>query len=177
MNKNILAIFIAVAMGLITQSSHSQVKTKYGDETATLDGIIKAYYDVVCVKKGGKVSYERDSLLHIPGVVMVGAVEKDKSGKKELKMISLSTFHRLFDPGSEQHGFYEHEIGRRTEKFGNIYHVFSAYESMDEQGGKPKDRGINSIELYNDGKRFWIVSWIFDTEGNGNTIPKEYLNK
>jgi len=177
MNKNILAILICLAVVLMAQTSVGQVKTKYGDETATLDGIIKAYYDVVCVKKGGKIIYERDSLLHIPGSVMVGFVVKDKSGKKVLKMIDLREFHRLSDPGAEQQGFYEHEIGRRMEKFGNIYHVFSAYESMTEQGGKPKDRGINSIELYYDGKRFWIVSWIFDTENNGNSIPKEYLNK
>ena len=177
MNKNIRAILFCVAMGMGIQVSVGQVKTIFGDETATLDGIMKAYYDVVCVKKGGKASYERDSLLHIPGVVMVGFVAKDKGGKKALKMMNLREFHRQFDPASELHGFYEYEIGRRTEKFGNIYHVFSAYESMNVQGEKPIDRGINSIELYYDGKRFWIVSWIFDTEGNGNTIPKEYLHK
>jgi hypothetical protein len=151
------------------------VKTKYGDETATLDGIIKSYYDVVCVKKGGKIIFECDSLLHLPQGVTVGFVEKDESGKKILKMVSLKEFHKS-DPILEKDGFYEHEIGRKTEQFGNIYHVWSSYESLTEPGGRRLGRGINSIELYYDGKRFWIVSWIFDSERNGNTIPKEYIN-
>ncbi len=50
---------------------------------ATLNGIIKAYYDVVTVKKGEKVNYERDSVLHVHNA-MVGKSEKDKDGKENL---------------------------------------------------------------------------------------------
>ena len=41
--------------------------------------------------------------------------------------------------------------------------------------GKPYARGINSIQLYFDGERWWITSWVFDSEREGNEIPGEYL--
>ena len=51
------------------------------------------------------------------------------------------------------------EIARRTEQFGNIAHVWSIYESRhNEDDPEPFMRGINSIQLFNDGKRWWIVN-------------------
>jgi len=154
----------------------AQVTTKYGDEVSTLDGIMKAYYDVVTVKKGGKVSYERDSLLHITNAG-VGMLQIDKEGKTVLQYITLKEYHRLSDAYLEKNGFDEKEINRKLEKFGNIYHVWSTYESRNTADGPVIERGINSVELFFDGKRFWITSWIFDSERRDNPIPKEYLEK
>ena len=36
-------------------------------------------------------------------------------------------------------------------------------------------RGINSIQLVNDGKRWWIASVVWDTEQPDNPIPAQYL--
>jgi hypothetical protein len=36
--------------------------------------------------------------------------------------------------------------------------VFSSYESRHAPGEKPFERGINSVQLLNDGKRWWVVS-------------------
>lgn len=155
--------------------SHAQTTNKFGDNLSTLDGIIKAYYDVVTVKKGGKISYARDSSLHWPNV-NVGFTGKSKDGKPTFRYISLKEYHRLSDAGLERNGFDEHEISRKTEKFGSIYHVWSTYESRNIAGGPIIERGINSIELYFDGTRFWILGWFFDGERKDNPIPKEYLN-
>lgn len=153
---------------------HAQVITKYHDNVSTLDGIMKAYYDVVTVKKGEKVYYERDSLLHWPGA-LVGSAGVGKNGKPVFHSMSLKRFHELSDPGLERDGFYEKEISRKVEKFGSIYHVWSTYESRNEPGGPIIERGINSIELYNDGTRFWILAWFFDGERKNNPIPSKYL--
>lgn len=72
-------------------------------------------------------------------------------------------------------GFDEREIHRVTQRFGNIAHVFSTYETRAKPGGPILGRGINSIELFWDGKRWWIASAIWDDERPGNPIPKEYL--
>lgn len=151
-----------------------QQKTVFGDEVGSLDGIIKAYYDVVTVKKGEKISYVRDSLLHVPNA-SVGMVLKDKSGKLELKLITLKEFHKNSDAMLEKEGFYEKEISRKVENFGAIYHVWSTYEAKHVADGPVLEKGINSIQLFFDGTRFWILSWIFDNETNGQIIPKKYL--
>ncbi len=171
--KKIILLFIA-AVALATQQSQAQVTTKYGDNVSTLDGIMKAYYDVVTVKKGEKVSYERDSLLHIANA-HVGSGYIDKQGKPGFSYMTLKEYHRRSDDMLSRDGFDEKEISRKVEKFGSIYHVFSTYESRNVAGGPVIERGINSIELFNDGTRFWILAWFFDGERKDNPIPKEYL--
>jgi len=154
----------------------AQVKTKYGDNVSTLDGIMKAYYDVVTVKKGEKPSYERDSLLHF-GNVQVGWVHRSQNGKMVFKYVSLKEFHRLSDNGAAAQGFYEKELSRKVEKFGSLYHVWSTYESRTTSTGPIIERGINSIELFYDGTRFWILGWFFNAERKDNPIPPQYLTK
>lgn len=176
MKKKALLLFFTLLTALSWQFACAQVTTKYGDDVSTLNGIMKAYYDVVTVKKGQKVSYERDSLLHIANAG-VGMVSVDKSGKPALRYITLKEYHRQSDPYLEKNGFDEREISRKVEQFGSIYHVWSTYESRNEASGPVTERGINSIELYFDGKRFWITSWIFDSERNDNPIPKAYLER
>ena len=174
--KKLTLLLTALVVMAISYSTSAQVITKYGDNVSTLDGIIKAYYDVVTVKKGGKVYFERDSLIHWPGV-SVGAVSISKAGKPAIHYISLKEYHRLSDPSLEKDGFDEREISRKVEKFGAIYHVWSTYESRNEPNGPIIERGINSIELFFDGTRFWIMGWFYDGERKDNPIPAEYLTK
>jgi len=174
MKKHFLLLITLFILGINNKAS-AQITTKYGDNVSTLDGIVKAYYDVVTVKKGGKVYFERDSLLHWPSA-MVGAVGIGKDGQPRMSHITLKRYHELSDPGLERDGFDEREISRKVEKFGAIYHVWSTYESRNEAGGPIIERGINSIELFNDGKRFWILGWFYDGERKDNPIPAEYLS-
>ena len=78
--------------------------------------------------------------------------------------------------GQKLTGFFEREIARRTDCFGNVCHVFSTYESRrSPSDATPFERGINSIQLVNDGKRWWIASVIWDAERPANPIPAPYL--
>jgi hypothetical protein len=36
-------------------------------------------------------------------------------------------------------------------------------------------RGINSIQLFNDGARWWVVGLLWDTERPDKPIPPEFL--
>ncbi|MDB5133660.1 MAG: hypothetical protein JWP37_263 [Mucilaginibacter sp.] len=159
MKKLILLSFVLITF--INNQIYAQAVTKYGDNVGTLDGIIKAYYDVVTVKKGEKVSFERDSLLHIEGV-RVGSAGIDVKGNPTLHYTSLKQYHKESDAYMEKNGFYEHETARTVQNIRNIYHVWSSYESRNEPGGKIIAQGVNSIELYYDGKRFWILGWFYD---------------
>jgi hypothetical protein len=63
-----------------------------------------------------------------------------------------------------------------VEQFGEIAHVFSTYEARHKQeDAKPFMRGINSIQLMNDGKRWWIVSVYWEAETQTNQLPEKYL--
>jgi len=163
MKKSVLILVACVLITVLNNQAYAQhtVLTKYGDNVGTLDGIIKAYYDVVTVKKGEKVSYERDSLLHVAGV-RVGSAGIDAKGNPILQYSTLKEFHRQSDAYMEKNGFEEHETARTVQNIRNIYHVWSSYESRNVAGGKVIAQGVNSIELFYDGKRFWILGWFYD---------------
>ena len=164
MKKLLFAFLACTFIAVANNHAYAQqetVLTKFGDNVGTLDGIIKAYYDVVSVKKGEKVSYERDSLLHIAGV-RVGSAGIDVKGSPVIHYTSLKEYHRESDTYMEKNGFYEHETTRTVQNIRNIYHVWSAYESRYTPDGRVIAQGVNSIELFYDGKRFWILGWFYD---------------
>ena len=67
-------------------------------------------------------------------------------------------------------------MARRADGFGHIMHVFSTYESRHrEDDPEPFARGINSIQLMNDGRRWWVVSIFWEAESPQAPIPREYL--
>ncbi|MFL5582794.1 MAG: hypothetical protein ACJ8AO_20710, partial [Gemmatimonadaceae bacterium] len=76
----------------------------------------------------------------------------------------------------EQNGFFEREIARRTERFGNVVHAFSTYESRHTASdAQPFARGINSIQLWNDGTRWYVVTIFWEAERPDSPIPPQYL--
>ena len=74
-----------------------------------------------------------------------------------------------------EHGFFEHELSRKTDSYGAMTHIYTTYESRETKDGKPIDRGINSMEFFYDGERWWCVEIYWDAERPGNPIPEKYL--
>jgi len=75
-----------------------------------------------------------------------------------------------------EHAFYGAEIARRVEAFGAIAHVFSTYEARHQPDDPaPFARGINSLQLFTNGERWWIASLIWDEEQPDAPIPDKYL--
>ena len=144
------------------------------EDVATIDGIIKAYYEVISGPAGQPRQWSRDRTLYISDIRFV-AMSEEKNGQPRAQIASHQQFVDASDPMLVKEGFYESEIHRVTETFGHIAHVFSTYESRQKKDGPVIARGINSIELFYDGKRWWIASAIWDDERADNPIPAEYL--
>ena len=143
------------------------------NDVRTLDGIIRAYYDVVSGPAGGTPDRARDQTLHLSNAV-VGVPSQDEGGVWKVVTMTLDGYHDRFG-GPRTGGFYEREIHRIVHRFGNVAHVMSTYASSATPGGETFDRGINSIQLVWDSQRWWIVSWTFDSERPDNPIPPEFL--
>jgi len=143
------------------------------EDVTTLDGIIKAYYEVVSAAAGEARDWARDSSLHAPDarVVITG---KRADGTPFANILTLAQYHANSGAVTTQ-GFFEDEIHRETQRFGNIAHVWSTYAWRRTADGPVEGRGINSIQLYHDGTRWWISSWFFDSERGDNPIPASYL--
>lgn len=142
-------------------------------DVGTLDDIIRVYYEVVSGPAGETPDRERDRTLHLPNA-LVGVPGPDEHGVSRLHTMTLDDYHDRFG-GPRAEGFFEREIHRVVQRFGNVAHVMSTYASSTTPGAEPFSRGINSIQLTWDGERWWIVSWIFDAERPDNPIPPAFL--
>ncbi len=142
-------------------------------DVATIDGVVAAYYEVVSGPAGQPRDWARDRALYIPGVRFVAMSEKE--GKPVAEVLTHDEYIQRVNDWLVKNGFFEKEVHRETRRFGNIAHVWSTYESRQKPDGPVIGRGINSLELYWDGRRWWVASATWDTERPGNPIPKEYL--
>ena len=147
-------------------------------DVESIDAIIKATYDVISGPAGKKRDWDRERSLFVPGARLIPTATAPGKTDVELAPLVLDVegyierVERLF----EKEGFYETEIARRVEQFGQIAHVWSTYESRhDLSEPEPFMRGINSIQLFNDGKRWWILSIYWQHESKQHPLPKEYL--
>jgi hypothetical protein len=88
----------------------------------------------------------------------------DEQGRAEKKSMSLDEYSRDTTPFFAANPFYEVETSRRIDVFGNIAHVWSAYEARrSPDDTQPERNGINSIQLFNDPDRGWrIIHMIWD---------------
>jgi hypothetical protein len=97
----------------------------------------------------------------------------DAGGRPAMKAMGLDDYARDTTPFFMTHDFHEVEIARRIDLFGNIAHVWSAYEARNAlDDAEPERRGINSIQLFRDPQRGWrIMAMIWDNERDGVTLP------
>lgn len=90
----------------------------------------------------------------------------DEQGRAVKKSMGLQEYSRDTQPFFDANDFFEVETSRRIDMFGNIAHVWSAYEARrSPDDATPERRGINSIQLFKDPDRGWrIIHMIWDNE-------------
>jgi hypothetical protein len=145
------------------------------EDVASVNSILTALYDVISGPAGQKRDWTRFYSLFIPGARLI-PTGKAQDGSIRHRVMTPQEYQESSGPALEQRGFFENEIHRVTETFGNVTHVFSTYESRAKrEDAQPFVRGINSIQLLNDGKRWFVVSIFWDSERADNPIPAKYL--
>ena len=157
-------------------SATTQTPAADPKDVATMDSIIAALYDVISGPAGQKRNWDRFRSLFVPGARLIPTGRNPQTGEVASRVRTPEEYITRSAPLLEQNGFFEREISRRTEKFGNIAHLFSTYESRHKaEDAKPFARGINSIQLMNDGKRWWVVTIFWQGEDDKTPLPAEYL--
>jgi len=146
------------------------------EEFKTIDGIIGALYSSISGPAGER-DWDYFRSLYKPNAIM-GAISADADGNLTYQPTTPEKYIANNASFFLNNDFSEKEIGRKMERFGEVVHVFSAYELEMKRNDKPiTRRGINSIQLVFDGGRRWIVSIQWDNEREGNAIPASMLNE
>ncbi|HEY0101427.1 MAG TPA: hypothetical protein VGB76_21055 [Pyrinomonadaceae bacterium] len=145
-------------------------------DVATLDAILAAVYDSISGAKGKARNWDRFRSLFIPGARLIPTFKRP-AGDFVSRVLTPEEFIASSGKFMEEQGFFEHGIANHVEQFANIAHAFSVYEGRhDTADAKPFVRGINSIQLMNDGKRWWVVTIFWQAEDAANPLPQKYLD-
>ena len=144
-------------------------------DVATLDAILAAVYSSISGAKGKTRNWDRFRSLFVPGARLIPTFKRP-TGEITTRVLTPEEFITSSGKFMEEQGFFEQAIANHVETFGNIAQVFSVYEGRhDTADPKPFVRGINSIQLMNDGKRWWVVTIFWQAEDAANPLPKKYL--
>src|SRR5690348_15762105 len=148
------------------------------DDVRSIESILAATYDVISGPAGKKRDWDRFRSLFYPGVRLIPTGKRPNETEIRARVLSPDDYVERSAPFLEKEGFFERGVSNKIEKFGNIAQVFSTYESRHNAGdAQPFQRGINSFQLVNDGKRWWIMTIMWQAETPENPIPQEYLRK
>jgi hypothetical protein len=146
-------------------------------DVASVDAIVTALYDVISGDAGVKRDWNRFRSLFYPGARMIPTGKNAQTGQVSARVASPEAYIKANEAFLEE-GFHEREIHRHADAYGNIVQVFSSYEARRKlDDDKPFARGINSIQLFNDGKRWWVVTVAWSPETSDHPLPKGYAGK
>jgi hypothetical protein len=143
---------------------------------ASVDAILSSLYDSISGPAGAQRDWGRFRSLFAPGARLI-PISRRPGVAPEARVLSPDEYvertSKLFE---QMGGFFEAEVARRVETYGGLTHVWSTYESRRAADDPaPFARGINSIQLLNDGTRWWIVTVFWESEGPDRPIPEKYL--
>lgn len=172
--KNLITLLFLLTITTLNAQDHDE---KYLDKVQTIDGIMDALYGVISGEKGEERDWDLFRYLYKPGAKLIPTGKK-KDGTYGVRYMTPEDYVTNSGKWLVENGFYEKEIHREVHTFSNITQVFSTYETFhSEKDKEPFMRGINSIQLLNDGKRWWIINIYWTQESKETPIPKEYLPK
>ncbi len=155
--------------------AHSKAAPANPADVKSVDAILTALYDVISGPPG-KRDWDRFRSLFWPGARLI-PTGKRPNGETGVRVLTVEDYITGAGPYLEKEGFFEREVARHTDQFSGIVQAFSTYESRHQAAEAPFARGINSIQLVNDGQRWWVVTVFWAPETPAAPIPQQFLPK
>ena len=157
------------------QTAPAQQATSKEADGASVDSTVAALYEVISGPAGAPRNWNRMRALFAPDAKL-SMITPQPGGAFALRAMTVEDYISRNMSAFNTAGFYEREIARSTEAFGQLVHVFSTYELLRApHDARPFMRGINSIQLYHDGRRWWIANLVWRAEDASLALPERYL--
>lgn len=171
--KKLILLFTLFSIGINAQEDSKD----YYSKVLTIDSTIKTLYTVISGDAGEDRNWNLFKFLFHNDAKLI-PTGKNQEGKHIARYMTPDDYINTSGKWLLENGFHEVEINREVNTFGNIAQVFSTYKSFRKKDDtEPFMRGINSIQLMNDGERWWIINIFWMQESKDNPIPKAYLPK
>lgn len=170
-----LLLAVTPPAGVLAQTGSPPAAITTNPDATSPEAIVAALYQVISGDRGVARDWDRfRALFHPTARLMPSGVNGEGVGV--VRSITPDDYITRSEPFLVGEGFHEREIARRTERFGHIAHVWTTYEGLHSlTDAQPFVRGINSVQLFHDGTRWWILSVYWQAESPTEPIPAAYL--
>jgi hypothetical protein len=140
----------------------------------SIEHIAAALYDVVSGPAGGR-DWDRMRSLFYKDAHMIPS-GRTKEGAIWTRVYPIDDFIARTVAVLAKQGYYERAIVSRVDHFDHLAQVWSTYETRAVKASeKPDSRGVNSMHLFFDGKRWYILDLYWQSEDPAQPLPPELL--
>jgi hypothetical protein len=167
-----MKLFSIALIVLLAGSAFGQSKD-YSKDTRSIESTVQVLYEVISGDPGSPRNWDRFRNLFKPEARLI-PTRKDDQGNLTIKAMTPDEYVQLFSSRIST-GFFERELSRKVEEYGSVVHVFSTYETKEKKDGPVTNRGINSIQLFKDKDRYYVVNIFWCAESMGFPLPDKYL--
>lgn len=136
---------------------------------------VASLYAVISGPAGAPRDWESFRAMFVEDAnLMVSQPQAD--GSSQLLVLTPAQYVERSGAFVTDSGFHEREIGRRAERFGNLVHVFSAYEgTMQTAQGEQTIRGVNSMQLLRTAEGWKFLNLAWEAATPQNAVPASLL--
>ena len=138
--------------------------------------LVNAVYEVLSGPAGVAKDWDRFRRCYAPGA-QLKPVHTAPDDTPVLEMLDVEGYIASRRAILADQDFYEVEVARRESRYGRLAHVTSIYESRRSADGPAFARGINSVQLWFDDHRWWIISVMWDSTLAAKLRPLAELQK
>ena len=139
-------------------------------DLAAIERTIRDVYAVISGPAGQPRDFARMRTMFAPNALL------RVIGPNGLRGGDLEYYIARSGPSLEKEGFTERELGRRVEIYGNLAHVWSAYDGRTATGTFHA-RGINSFQLVKIDGRWLVASILWQQETPQLPLPADLINE
>ncbi len=147
----------ALAVGAQVGIHGNATNQNYSKDVSSLDAAVKTLYDVISGPAGQPRDWDRFRHLLHPQARFQAV--RPQGG---LATFTAEEYVSRNAKALVEQGFFETETSRQVETFEGIAHVWSGFAIRRGVDTPVLRTGINSIQLYWDGTRWWVLSVFWD---------------
>lgn len=167
----VLALAVCLATPALRAQGPQTAATPTCPPAATLEELTKALDDAVSGPGNKDRACLRDLML---SEARLTPIRKTEDGAFAPRFLTVDDWINAVAKRGPT-AFYEHQIKVNSETYGHFAHLWSTYEIRDTPDGKASVTGINSVQAVNDGKRWHVLSVLWEPDTTAGPIPKKYL--
>jgi hypothetical protein len=145
--------FLAIALLICTACASTQPPPS-SSEDLDIKATVLAAYNVIS-GPAGRRDWDRFNGLFAPGARLIHGE----------KVMTPEEFGKASKPYFDEHGFFERPVSERVDRYKDMAHVWSAYESRNKTTDeKPFAHGVNSFQLVRVGGQWKILTILWQEE-------------